>query len=93
MEVIMRSILFVLFPLVILSGCEREASNTIPELRGRVLTVDEYLAQPQLREKVSAFCRNDPGRSGMTPNCVNVRQADHIVFFSKPGKIRFDLGN
>jgi hypothetical protein len=56
-----------------------------------VLTVDEFLAQPDLRGRVSALCRNDPGRMGATPNCVNVRRADHIASMGTADTLRLDL--
>ncbi|WP_419255948.1 EexN family lipoprotein (plasmid) [Caulobacter sp. ErkDOM-YI] len=35
-----------------------------------------FAAHPQERGRVLAACRNDPGRRGETPNCVNALQAD-----------------
>lgn len=78
---------------VFMCGCEREPAGAIPELGNRVLTVDEFLAQPALRDKVSAICRNDPGRTGLTPNCVNVRRADHIASMGTADTLHLDLAH
>jgi hypothetical protein len=76
---------------VLLGGCGRDVGTAVPAVGERVLTVDEYLAQPDLRKKVSAFCHNDPGRLGMTPNCVNVRRADHIASMGSASSLHIDL--
>lgn len=66
---------------IALSACGKP--DPVASITGvdRVLTVKEYLAQPDLRQKVSAVCSDDPGRTGLNPNCVNVRRADHIAAF------------
>jgi hypothetical protein len=87
----MKQVLHLILTATILAGCTRETTSTIPELDGRVLTVDQYLAQPDVRKKVSLACHNDPGRLGLTPNCVNVRRADHIASMGTPESIRIDL--
>jgi hypothetical protein len=87
----MKLILSIVFAATFLSGCSRESSAAIPELGDRVLTVDEFLAQPELRKKVSAYCHNDPGRTGMTSNCVNVRRADHIASMGTADSLRIDM--
>jgi hypothetical protein len=87
----MKLILSIVFVTTLLSGCSRESGTAIPELGDRVLTVDEFLAQPELRKKVSAYCHNDPGRTGITPNCVNVRRADHIASMGTADSLRIDL--
>ncbi|WP_440963965.1 EexN family lipoprotein [Massilia sp. GER05] len=87
----MKSILFAISMAVLMLGCGREPAVAIPELGDRVLTVDEFVARPDLRNKVSALCRNDPGRMGATPNCVNVRRADHIASMGTADKLRLDL--
>jgi hypothetical protein len=63
------------------SGCTKEgATIASPEaVAKRVLTVDEYLKQPELRKKVFAECANDPGRKGGDPNCVNAMGAERIA--------------
>ena len=86
----MKPILFLLAA-ASLAGCTREASQAIPELGERVLSVDEYLKQPDLRQRVSALCHNDPGRMGITPNCVNVHRADHIASMGTAADLRIDL--
>jgi hypothetical protein len=87
----MKLILSIVFAITVLSGCSRESGMGIPELGDRVLTVDEFLAKPELRKKVSAYCHNDPGRTGMTPNCVNVRRADHIASMGTADSLHIDL--
>lgn len=66
--------LLVLLPLAF-CGCKREVTLVPAD---RVYTVDEYLAQPELRRKVSAVCGNDPGRTGTDPNCINVLRAERV---------------
>lgn len=87
----MKHVLHLILTATILGGCTREAASTIPELDGRVLTVDQYLAQPDMRKKVSLACHNDPGRLGLTPNCVNARRADHIASMGTAASLRIDL--
>jgi hypothetical protein len=74
----MKRLILLLLPLA-LSGCFKGEPPTVVPGVDRVYTVDEFVAQPVLRKKVSAVCSNDPGRTGLDPNCVNVRRADHIA--------------
>jgi hypothetical protein len=67
--------IFLLLPLA-MAGCKREVSLVPAD---RIYTVEEYLAQPELRTKVSAVCSNDPGRTGQDPNCINVQRADRVA--------------
>lgn len=71
-----RSIPFFLLLAATVYGCKREAV-VVPA--DRVYTVDEYLAAPDLRRRVSAACSNDPGRTAQDPNCVNVHRADRVA--------------
>lgn len=89
----MKAALAIVSIAVFMCGCGRESAGAIPELGDRVLTVDEFLAQPALRGKVSALCRNDPGQLGLTPNCVNVRRADHIASMGTADKLHLDLSH
>jgi len=78
---------FSLMVLVALAACSKTgggqpAVTVVPDL-DRVLTVDDFLAQPAVRMKVSAFCSNDPGRTRLDPNCVNVQRADRIAAAGK----------
>lgn len=41
----------------------------------RVLTVEEFTAQPDVRDKVIAECSSDPGHLKDDPNCVNAKQS------------------
>lgn len=67
-----------------LAACSSdEVTTAVPEAK-RVHTVDEFLARPDLRKKVSAVCSNDPGRTGLDANCVNVRRADRVASFGRP---------
>lgn len=61
---------------VALAGCKREVPLVPVD---RIYTVEEYLAQPALRKKISAVCSNDPGRTGQDPNCINVQRADRVA--------------
>lgn len=61
------------------SGCSKESTAGKAALESRVLTVDEYLQQPQLRKKLFAECANDPGRKADDPNCVNAVRAERIA--------------
>lgn len=87
----MNAVLPIVLAATLLAACTREPPSIVPELGSRVLTVDEYLAQPALREKVMAACHNDPGRLALTPNCVNVRRADHLASMGTGSGIRIDL--
>ena len=63
------------------SGCTKQDAAQVPvaAVKNRVLTVDEYLHQPDLRRKVFAACANDPGRKGDDANCMNAMRAEHIA--------------
>jgi len=87
----MKSALLILCAIILLNGCSRESATAISGLGDRVLTVDEFLAQPELRRKVSAYCHNDPGRTGLTPNCVNVRRADHLASMGTADSLHIDM--
>ena len=70
-----RLAMIFLLPLA-LEGCKREVPLVPVD---RIYTVEEYLAQPGLRKKISAVCSNDPGRTGQDPNCINVQRADRVL--------------
>lgn len=59
-----------------MAGCKREVSLVPVD---RIYTVEEYVAQPELRQRVSAVCSNDPGRTAHDPNCINVQRADRVA--------------
>ena len=63
------------------SGCTKQGAVSVAAeaVGDRVLTVDDYLKQPDLRKKVFAACANDPGRKGDDPNCVNATRAERIA--------------
>jgi hypothetical protein len=63
------------------AGCTKPGEASAPTALEsiRILTVDEYLKQPELRKKVFASCANDPGRKGSDANCVNALQAERIA--------------
>jgi len=70
------SLILLLLSLIVLGGCKRDVSLVPAD---RIYTVEEYLAQPKLRQRINAVCSNDPGRTGQDPNCINVNRADRIA--------------
>lgn len=71
-----------LIPLLLsmaLSGCSKGDPTAAAAVVHRTYTVNEFLAQPDLRKRVSSACSKDPGRMALEPNCVNVRRADHLA--------------
>lgn len=72
----MKRLAMILLLSLALAGCKREVPLVTVD---RIYTVKEYLAQPELRKKISAVCSNDPGRTGQDPNCINVQRADRVV--------------
>lgn len=74
----MKRLIPLLLPLA-LTACFKVEPATAVVAVDRVYSVDEFLAQPELRKKVSAVCSNDPGRLGQDPNCINVERADQIA--------------
>jgi hypothetical protein len=62
-----------------LAGCSKVETPSMVPVTPRVYTVDELLAQPLLRKRVSAYCSNDPGRTSLDPNCANARRAEHLA--------------
>jgi hypothetical protein len=87
----MKRALSLIIAVFLLGACSREAAQSIPKLGDRTLTVDEFLKQPDLRKEVSAACHNDPGHLGLTPNCVNVRRADHLASMGTSASLHIDL--
>ena len=73
----MKRFIPILIPLA-LSACFKAEPAFVPAA-DKVYTVDEFLAQPEVRKVISAACSNDPGRMGQDPNCINVRRADRIA--------------
>ncbi|MCS0585425.1 EexN family lipoprotein [Massilia pinisoli] len=61
------------------TACSKQSPVVAEATAGPVLTVDDYLKQPDVRKKVFASCANDPGRTGDDPNCVNALQAERIA--------------
>lgn len=74
----MKRFTSLLLPLA-LTGCFKVEPAAVVPAVDRVYTVEEFIAQPELRKKVSAACGNDPGELGQAPNCINVRRADRIA--------------
>ena len=74
----MKRLIPLLLPLA-LAGCLKVEPITVVPGVDRLYSVDEFLAQPDLRKRVGAVCGNDPGRFGQAPNCINVRRADRIA--------------
>jgi hypothetical protein len=74
----MKIICFLFFPIV-LSGCVRVDPSTTATKEERVYTVNEFLAQPELRKKFFTVCSDDPGRTEHDPNCINVVSAERIA--------------
>lgn len=70
------SALFLLVLAASAASCKREAVIVPAD---RIYTVDEFLAAPDLRRRVSAACSNDPGRTAHDPNCINVHRADRVA--------------
>lgn len=68
-----------LFLSIALFGCSKGDTTIATQLANRAYTVDDFLAQPDLRKKISTACSNDPGRLALESNCINVRRADHIA--------------
>lgn len=65
--------------LALLAGCSGSVTQ-IPQL-DRVLTVEQFNAQPGLRDQVLDFCANNPGQTMLDPNCINVKQAVRMAMF------------
>ena len=76
----MKRMVAIILPLLLGACTSDEVVTAVPEAT-RVHTVDEFLAHPDLRKKISAVCSNDPGRTGFDANCVNVRRADRVASF------------
>lgn len=64
---------------IALTGCwKRDRPTLVPHL-DHVYTVSEFLAQPDVLEKTTSFCDNDPGSTALDPNCINAQRASHIA--------------
>lgn len=76
----MKRLLPLLLPLA-LTGCIKSEPSAVAPKADRVYTVNEFLAQPELRKKFFAMCSNDPGQTERNPNCVNVFSAERVASF------------
>ena len=56
-----------------LVGCVEKVTEVT--FLDKVMTASDFTAQAQLRERVLAFCANDPGRLRNDPNCINAAQS------------------
>lgn len=56
-----------------LAGCNEKVTEVT--FLDKVMTVSDFTAQAQIRERVLAFCADDPGRLRNDPNCVNAQQS------------------
>ncbi|MEX3614115.1 MAG: EexN family lipoprotein [Burkholderia gladioli] len=72
----------------LLAGCSKPTQ--IPFL-DKVMTADEFTAQPDLREKVLTYCANDSGRVGSDPNCVNAKQSARMTTSGSGNFPRLDI--
>lgn len=73
----------------LLAGCSGKPTQ-IPFL-DRIMTAEEFTAQPDVREKVLLFCANDPGRLGTEPNCVNAKQSTRMATSGSGNFPRLDI--
>lgn len=71
------------------AGCSGKPTQ-IPFL-DRVMTTDEFTAQPTVRQKVLVFCANDPGRVGGDPNCINAKQSARVTTSGSGDFPRLDI--
>ena len=72
----MKPLVPILLLSLVMTGCKRDVSLVPAD---RIYTVEEYLAKPELRRRVSSACSHDPGRTGQDPNCINVHRADRVA--------------
>jgi hypothetical protein len=71
------SLAAVLSTVAFLAACSGKPTQ-IPFL-DRVMTTDEFTAQPDVREKVLQFCGQNPGQIGADPNCINAQQSSRMT--------------
>jgi hypothetical protein len=67
----------VLSTAALLAACSGKPTQ-IPFL-ARVMTTDEFTAQPDVRERVLQYCGQNPGQVGSDPNCVNAQQSSRMT--------------
>lgn len=60
-----------------LVGCAEKVTQVT--FLDKVMTASDFTAQVQLRERVLAFCADDPGRLRNDPNCVNAIQSTRLT--------------
>ncbi len=61
----------------VLVGCVEKVTQVT--FLDKVMTASDFTAQAQLRERVLAFCANDPGRLRNDPNCINAIQSTKLT--------------
>jgi len=75
--------------LTLLGGCLDKATQ-VPFLN-KILTVEDFTAQPDVRKKVLAFCANDPGELKADPNCINAKQSERMTTSGSGNFPRLDI--
>lgn len=71
--------ILLLFVILSLNGCIDGDPPSPASQADRVYTVEEFLAQPELRQRFFTMCGNNPGQSERDPNCINVLSAERIA--------------
>lgn len=67
--------------IVILSACKEDAP---------VQTVEWYKGHDAERAQMIAECRNNPGETAASANCINASQADNQLQLSRRGGLKLD---
>lgn len=67
---------------IALAGCFDTPPNT-----GPVQTVDWYKSHDDKRQAILETCANNPGELSEDSNCINAREAEHLLSSGEPRSI------
>jgi hypothetical protein len=75
----MKILPFLLALCTLLTACD--VKPTAISFLDKVLTVDEFTRQPDLRKRVQSECHRNPGQLGADPNCINADKSAELQLF------------
>ncbi len=80
----MKKIIGILSLIITLTGCFEETPK-----KEEVHTVDWFQKNKVEMNNTLKRCRDNPGELKNTPNCMNAKQAKHLVLFGTSDDLHF----
>ena len=76
----MKNLSFLIVLCALLAACN--VKPTAISFLDKVLTVEEFTKQPDLRKRVQSECHQNPGQLGKDPNCINADRSAELQMFT-----------